>query len=465
MKGNMKPNKLVAQELSTNIGNSDIRASGTITNMFDYLFDNQTLGGNISLASNFLDLNQFMTESPATSTSQPTPTTEGTTSSTEALEPILVPENIDIDVNADIKKLLYTNMELSNIEGGLSIANQAVTLDNVTASTLGGRMALSGGYDTKDKENPGFSLKYDLQSMDFQKSFNAFNSFQVLAPIGQFLKGTFNTSLILDGKLGQNMMPDFTTLSAQGFLETLNAVIENFKPLQAVGDKLNLDYFKEELKITNTKNWFELKNGAVEVKEFDYKYKDIDMKIAGTHKITQDIDYIIKAKIPRKLLEKTGVGAAASAGYNQLSKEASRFGLNLKQSEFVNVQFNLTGNIKSPKVDMKLLGADGESVVESPAEAVKDAVKEEVESKIEEGKQAVKETAEKAIDSVKTVVGQKAEAVKDSLAKKAEEALKDKAGSLLDTAATKEVDKIKEELEKFNPFKKKKKNGEGNGGN
>lgn len=466
VKGNMKPNKLVAQELSTNIGESDIRASGTITNMFDYLFDNQTLGGNINIASNYLNLNQFMPEDG----SDPAPQSVVTTSSDatavtgDNFDPILVPKNIDIDVNADIRKLLYTNLELSNITGKLVVANQAVMLEDVTANTLGGKMALSGGYDTKDTENPAFSIKYDLQSMDFQKSFNAFNSFQVLAPIGQFIKGTFNTSLILDGKLNENMMPNFSTLSAQGFLETLNAVIENFKPIQAIGNKLNLDYFKEDLKISNSKNWFELKDGMVEVKEFDYKYKDIDMKIAGTHSLTQEIDYIIKANIPRKLLEKTGVGAAASAGYDQLAKEASKFGLNLKQSEFVNVQFNLTGSIKDPKVGLNLLGADGEAVAASPAEAAKEAVKEEAEKKIAEGKEKVQEAAKEAIDSVKNVLGQKAEAAKDSLANKAKEALKDKVGSVIDTSAVKEVDKIKEELEKFNPFKKKKKNNE-EGGN
>ncbi len=459
VKGNMKPNKLVAQELSTNIGNSDIRASGVINNMFDYLFDNQTLSGEINLASNFLDLNQFMTEDGTAASAQSTATSTEVPSSNENLDPIVIPEKVNIDVNANLKKVRYTNLDLANVQGRLAVADQAVTLQDVTANTLGGKAGLSGGYDSKNPENPAFTMKIDLQSMDFQKSFNAFNTFQVLAPIGQFMKGTFNTSLIMDGKLGKDMMPDFTTLSAKGFLETLNAVIENFKPLQAIGNQFNLDYFKEEFKIANSKNWFEVKNGAVEVKDFDYKYKDIDMTIGGTHSIKQDMDYKIKAKIPRKLLEKTSIGATAGAALDQLSQEASKFGLNLKQSEFVNVQFNLTGNIKNPKVGMKFLGADGEIVAEeSPVTEAKKALKKGAEAKIEEGKQVVKETAEKAVDSLKTVAGQKIEAAKDTLTKKAEEMLRGKAGSIIDTTAKKEVDKIKEELEKFNPLKKKKKN-------
>lgn len=459
VRGNMKPNKLVANELSTKIGNSDFKASGVITNMFDYAFDNQTLGGDINFQSNLLDLNQFMVSEEASAT-PPATSLEGTaTTSTEALDPILIPENINININADVDKLLYTNMVLNNLKGNLIVADQAVMIEEATANTLGGDVALSGGYDTQDPENPAFSIKFDLQKMDFQKSFNTFNTFQAVAPIGQFLKGTFNTSLIMDGKLGDDMMPDLSTLNVQGFLETINAVVQNFKPLQAIGNKLNIDYLKEAITIENTRNWFELKDGKVEVKEFDYKYKDIDMLIGGSHSLTQEIDYIVKAKIPRALLEKSNVGAAASAGFGQIVKEASRFGLNIKQSEFVNVQFDLTGSIKDPKVGLKLLGADGESVAASPADAAKDAAKQVVEDKIAEGKEQVKETTKLAVDSAKVVLGQKVEAAKDSLANKAKDLLNDQLGTAADSSAT--VDKIKEELEKFNPFKKKKKNGEG----
>lgn len=464
VRGNMKPNKLVAQDFSTVIGDSDVRASGTITNLFDYLFDNQTLGGNIAVQSKLMNLNQFMTQDGSVPPA-PATTTEASTAATANMEPMLVPENIDMTIKADVDKLVYTNLVVNNLVGTLQVKDQAVVIEDATASTLGGKMAISGGYDTKDAENPAFNLKYDLQNMDFQKTFKAFNSFQVLAPIGAFIAGNFNTSLILDGTLGKDMMPKFSSLSAQGFLETINGIINNFKPLQVIGEKFNIDYFKEALTVKNTKNWFELKDGMVEVKEFDYQYKDIPMKIGGKHGLDQKIDYIIKAKIPRKLIEKTGIGGKALAGLDLIKKEASKFGLNVANSEFINVQFNLTGNIKSPNVGFKLLGTDGESVADSPAESVKEELKEQAAAKIEEGKQMVKETAEKAVDSVKTVLKDKAEQAKEDLTKKAEEALKDKLGSQIDSTKKEE---IKNQLDKFNPFKKKKtepKDTTKNGGN
>ncbi|MFN7115913.1 MAG: AsmA family protein, partial [Saprospiraceae bacterium] len=118
VRGNMKPNKLVAQEFSTVIGDSDVKASGTITNLFDYLFDNQTLGGNIAVRSKLMNLNQFMTEDGSVPPA-PATTTEANTAATANMEPFLVPENIDMSIQANIDKLVYTNLVIDHLVGTL----------------------------------------------------------------------------------------------------------------------------------------------------------------------------------------------------------------------------------------------------------------------------------------------------------------------------------------------------------
>ena len=476
-RGTLAPNRLDVDEGGTLIGESDMAVDGSITNMFDYLFEEGTLGGKINLVSNRFNLNEFMPES-----SDPAPEGGEIPGTDSALEPILVPANIAMLINADIKEVIYTNMTIDKLEGKLIVEESQVIIEDATANTLGGRMAFSGGYDTQDPENPGFQIKYDLSSMDFQKSFQTFNTFQRLAPIAEFIDGTFNSSLIMDGKLGQNMMPDLTSLNVQGFLETVNGIVKGFKPLQAVGNALKINELRNEIEMIKTKNWFEVKNGMLEVKPFDFNFKDIKMQISGQHSIALvgSMDYKIDAEIPREMLEKSAVGSAATSGLDLLSQEASKLGINLAQSETVNVALNLTGSATDPKVGFKLMGADGETTLAEAAEAkaqeeidkAKQQLEEEATEKIEEGKAVVQETAEKAIDSVKTVADQKIAEAKDTIGKKAGELLKDKVGSAIDSTAKKELDKIfgtkkdttavddiKDKLEKFNkrPFKKKKK--------
>lgn len=474
-RGNIKPNRLAVNQLSGQIGDSDFSANGVITNLFKYLFEDGVLGGQLELRSNYFNLNQFMAEEETTTaggeattsgSGNKSGTAETTTAGSDAgYSTIPVPPNIDLTAKAKIGKVVYTNIVLEDVQGDVDIADEAVVLDGVTARGLGGSMALSGSYDTKDIDNPGFSFKYNLQKLDFQQAFTTLNTFQQLAPIGQYIKGTFSSTMIIDGQLGNDMMPKLESLNAQGFLETINGIIQGFTPAKSLGEKLNVDYFKDDIKVTNTRNWFEIKNGVLELKEYDAKLKDINMRIGGTYSIANQLNLKIKAKVPRKLLEQNAIGAAASSGFTLLQQQASKLGINIKQSEFVNVLVDLTGSMKDPKVGLKLLGMDGE---ESLTESVKEDAKAQAKEQLDAGKQVVKQTTNKAVDSLKTVANKKVGQAEEELKNKATEVAKEKLGTVLDSTAQKKADeilqgagkegsdKIKENLEKWNPFGKKK---------
>ena len=471
-KGNIKPNRLEIDQAGLLIGDSDLNATGVVIDMFDYLFNHGTLGGMVEVRSKYLNLNQFM--SPTDSGS---PQKVPSSNAVGDFAPIPVPANIQMQMEAKIGKLVYTTYELTQLQGGLTIEDETLLLQDATAGFLGGKVGLSGVYDTRNPEKPGFNFKYDMRDMSFQRLFKTLETYKMISPLAGFIEGNFNTSLIMEGTLGKDLMPDIKSLNARGFLETLNGVISGFQPFNELGNLLDVDYLKDNIKITNTKNWFEVKNGIVELKEFDFDYKEIAMKISGTHSLSQEMNYRIKARMPRKLLEKNAAGAAASKGYDLLRKEASRFGLNLQKNEFVNVMIQITGTVKKPKISLNLLGGDGETPVDAAVEAslkneaekAKVEVQKEVTRKVEEGKEVVRETTEKAVDTIKTVAGQKLEEAEQKAKEAAKAKIEETIGTQVDSAAlkkaqelidkNKEADRIKKELEKFNPLKKKKEGG------
>lgn len=394
-KGQIAPNRMDIDRFTLMLGESDLKGWGTINNAFDYLFKQGTLGGNINLQSNNFDLNQFMTESGEA------PENSGeSTVNTEELEPILVPENIDMKVNADFRKLIYTNMVLREMEGDLVVSpDRSVKIENATAKTLQGDIDMKGGYFTADPEDPKFDLEVNLNRLDFKESFSTFNSFQQIAPIGKFMEGNFTTKMSMNGSLGNDMMPKYNSLNAEGFLHTINGIITDFKPLNAIGNALNIEELQGKLKVKDTKNWFTVKDGKVEVKEFDYALKDLKMKIGGSHSLENEMDYNIKTAIPKKWLDKAGLGNLANEGLKSLGEQASKLGLNINQSEVVNVLVNLTGSASDPKVKFKLLGLDGETSV---VDAAKETVSAAIDDKKEEIKKDLSEKAQKLIADAQT---------------------------------------------------------------
>ncbi len=447
IQGQTTPNELKARNVSGKIGDSDFQGTGVLTNIWDYVFKNGTIGGNLQLNSKYMNLNQFMTE-------EETPT--------EATEPFLVPDKIAIKMTANMDRVIYDNLELKNVKGGLDIANEAVTFQDVTADLLGGKMDIKGGYDTKDHEKPKFDFGMELANMDFQQAFGAFNTFQAVAPIGQFIQGNFNTKFSMSSILGKDLMPDLATLTSEGFLQTINGKISGFAPLQNIANKLNVEAFKN-FDIKNTKNWFSVKDGSVNLQEFDHKYQDIDMKIGGMHKITGDgMNYYINAKIPRSKIGQNPLGAAANSGLDLLAGQASKLGLNLNAGEFVNVQIGISGSMTEPKIDVKLLGMDGET--QSVQAAVTDALKAEANKVIDQ----VKDDAEARLKAEQDKLVNKAKAEADSLAAEAKKKLEEEAKKKLEAEAKKKLEeeakkrldeearkKLEEEAKKLNPFKKK----------
>lgn len=465
MKGHFTPNKMDIENFGLKMGQSDLQGDGRILNAWNYLFDNQTVMGAINLRSRYFDLNQFMTE--PTTTGKPAPATQNTAApAPEAVIP--VPENMDMTLNADFGKIQYTTMTLENLQGQVLVKNSVATLNNVTANVIGGQIALNGAYNTVDLSKPSYNMDLALQNMGFKDAFQQFATVKAIAPIAQLIDGRFNTSLSMSGLLGKDMMPDFSTLSAAGFLETINAAISNFKGLTDIGAKLNLNYFNK-LDLGSTKNWFEIKNGQVSVKPFNTKVRDVSMQIGGVHGIGGDMNYQIFTKTPRKAL-----GTAANSGLNLLSKEASKYGVSLAQGEFINVRFDLSGKLANPKVAMKVLGSDGQSTIQEQAGAgaqaafdqAKDSLQRVASQKIEETKAKAQEMAQKASDSLKNVANREAEKMKEKAAeearKQAEKVLGQEAGKQVGEKVgdkgQQTVEEAKKKLETWDPFKKKKNN-------
>ncbi len=460
--GQVTPNKADITVFKTKIGESDFEMEGDISNIFNYLYENETMTGNINLVSNYINANEFMVE-PESGEPQAKPINE-----TVDMEVIPVPEKMDFNINADIGKVLYTNIAMKDIKGNIKVANEEVTMNDCAAKTMGGNFVMNGTYNTQNIEQPKFDMDYKVNSLNFEDAFDNLNTFQALAPIGKFIEGKFNTTLQLSGVLGKDMLPDLNSLSANGFLETIEGTLKNFKPVEEFANKLNLNFLKS-INLKNTKNWFEFNEGTVTIKEFDVKTSGIDMVIGGSHSISTDMAYNIKAKVPRKILQQNAVGQAADKGLKFLQGQASKLGVDIDQSEFINVNALISGTMTNPKVKLNLIGTDGEATsvvdivkdkaIDAASDIIKDKtgvdiqnideevkdVKEDLSAKADAEIAALMAKTEKNITKLKNEANKKANQAK-SEAKKLSEKTK--------TEGYKQADLLVEKAGS-NPFKKK----------
>ena len=370
--------------------NTNFSANGYINNLLAYALQNKALDGAMNVKVDKMNLNEWMGVS-----------TDTTNTNTATSKPFVVPNNLNLSLVANAGELVYDKLNITNVTGKLLVANEAVQMQNITGNALQGSIVINGSYSTKNsKTNPDITLGYNVTNVDIQQTFLAFNTVQKLMPIGKFLSGKLSSQLNLSGKLGENMMPDLTTLSGIGNVLMLEGVLKSFAPLDKLSQTLNVNSL-QNISAKDIKTIFEDANGNVLVKPFTVKVKDIEMEIGGLHGLTQAMNYTINMKVPRALM-----GEKGNALVNNLAQQISNKGVPIKVGDIVPIQVKLGGSITSPtiKTDLK-------QTATSLAQDIKTQVTDFATAKADSAKAAIKDT----LKSVKTEV---IKSVKDGIIKK-----------------------------------------------
>lgn len=433
------PKNVTINDLNGKYLNTSFAGSGVLNNLLPYMLSNQPLDGQLTVKADQVNLNDWMGVTTDT-------TTAATTASTSTSAPFLVPHNINFGINASVDKVHYDKVDLENLTGKLHIADETVQLQNVTANALDGTMAVSGSYSTKtDKLHPDISLNYDVKGLNIEKTFHAFNTVQKLMPIGQFLSGKMSSQMSVTGKLGENMMPELSSLTGQGNLLLVEGVLKKFAPVEGLARTLNIKEL-ETITLKDIKNHIEFANGKVAVKPFTLKVKDIDMEIGGMHSLDQSLAYGLNLKVPRALM-----GDQGNQLVNNLVTQANKKGIPAKVSDIVNLNVKVGGTMLKPTFQTDLKQAGTDLAVEMKQQAL-DFAQQKVDSTKTAVKTAVKDTLQSAKKQVVQAAGNE---IKNKLFGK-------------DTTTATNMDtktNLKETgkglIEGFNPFKKKKKEAEG----
>lgn len=394
---NVTLNNLAGKFMTTNFN-----ANGSFDNLIGYAMKDEPLTGTLNVSADKVDLNKLMGATSAA------PDTATTTTAATTTAPFAVPKNIQLTLNTKVDNVKYDKVDYSNINGTLQLKDETVALKDVKMNALDGSIALNGSYSTRtSKTKPDITLAYDVQNLDIQKTFNAFNTVQMLMPIGKFVSGKLTSKMSMKGKLGEDMMPDMSTLTGDGTLFLLEGFLSKFQPLEKLASTLNINEL-QAFSIKDIKNYFEFANGKVLVKPFNVKVKDMDMEVGGMHGLDQSLDYVLNLKVPRAKL-----GEKANQFVNNLASQASSKGVPVKLSDVVNLKVNIGGSITKPaiKTDLKDAGSSLAQDMKAQANQFVEAKKAAADSAVAAAKQATK-------DSIASAKKQVVSGLKDELAKK-----------------------------------------------
>lgn len=373
----ISPQYIKLDRFDAQIGNSDMSMTGKIENFLGFYFKDDLLKGKFSFAANKIDLGDFMGDEG--------PESEETIVEEEGeMTVIEIPKNIDFFLSTQIKELLYDNIEIKNVEGGLQLKDGIASMKNLNMQMLEGKLKMNGNYSTQDIEKPAFDLDLEAQNFDVKQCFDAFNTIQKIAPIAKHAEGNISSKMNINGLLLANMDPDLERLNSTGRLQSDNLTISNADLFKQIGGLLKIDKFNQ-FSLAKIDLSFKMENGDLIVKPFETKFGKSTMTIGGSQKLDQSIDYGIDFTIPSSEL-----GSQANDVANQLLGEAGKFGVELQAPENIKFKALVGGTLTEPKVSLDL-----KNQAANIAEDLKKQAEEKLKQEVDKAKQQAIEEAKK----------------------------------------------------------------------
>ncbi|MBQ8866484.1 MAG: AsmA family protein [Bacteroidaceae bacterium] len=429
------PKYLNLSETTVHIGNNDITADCRFENYLAFALKGKTLKGQLNVQSNHFNLNDFMTAEGDTVIAAATDTTATTAS--EATGVIVVPKNIDFNMNVDMAEILFDKIAIKNLDGKLLIKNGTVDMKNLSMNTMGGSVVMNGAYSTAQSEtSPTLNASFAMNGLSFSQTFKELDMVQKMAPIFENLKGNFSGKMQLDTRLDSVMSPIFSTTNGSGSLSTKNLNLSGVAILDKIADATNYSALKN-LNVKDMNIDFTIKEGRVNTKPFDIKVGNMNLNLSGSTGLDQTIDYTGKLKLP------------ASAG---------------NIAALTTIDLKIGGTFTSPKVsvDTKSMAKQAAAAATNKAiEAIGDKLGVDL-SDAEKQKETLVNAAKQAAESLV----REAEKQKVNLVNKAgDNVLKklaaEKAGEAIVNEAKKQGDRLIEEaIEKGDALIEKAKKGE-----
>ncbi len=409
------PRYLELAAFDAKAGSSDLELKGKITNYLGYALGDGTLKARFALTSTLIEGNELTglnPEEPAEETTSEENTGEGE----EPTEAVVIPENLDLLLTTDVKKVVYDNINLLNIKGNIHVKDGKADLRGLAFNTLGGSVAMNGTYDSRDEKKPKLNYDLDVRNIIVKEAYASFGSVRKLAPVFEQTEGRASVNFKIKGNMKNGTDVDYNSLNGGGRLTSKSLKVKGTEVLNQIATVIKINELKEpELKNVNLS--FKFMNGRVHVEPFDVKVGPVEANIFGSHGFDETMDYVMGTSIPTSVL-----GGQANQLISGLASQANALGTNFTVGDKINVDLLIKGTFKNPKVTPSFKGTSGSAGQNLKAQA---------EAELKKQQEELERKAREEADKLKREAEERARKEAEKLAKEAEEKAKKEAGNVL----------------------------------
>lgn len=279
-------NDLALSNVGGRFENSDFVLNGFFKNSITFLlFENQPIGIEADLKSNFLDLDQLfeigLRENGANSFG------------------FTISPNLHLNFNCDVKAMRYKRFSPQQVKGDLLVKNQMAVSRNINLKAMGSDITLNGIVDAKNPKAIDVVSGIKLNGVHVDSVFYIFENFHQDFIEATHLKGQAFADISMEMTLNEKLKLFPETLVADISVTAKNGELNNFAPLQKLNKYLD-DEALNKLRFADLKNDIHVENKVIYIPQMEIKTNATTLLLSGTHTFDQHINYRVSAPLRNK---------------------------------------------------------------------------------------------------------------------------------------------------------------------
>jgi AsmA protein len=275
-------------------GQSDFLMNGSMGNVINFaLSDSEVLKGNFTVSSNYINVDEFMSETPIDGSNVTATEPEATTETGV----IVIPKTFDFKLNASGKKINFDDLSIENLKGNLLVNNGRIQLQNTSFSLIGTKVSMSADYYAENPSKAVFDYTINATDFDIKRAYNEVKMFREMASAAEFAEGIVSLNYKIAGVLEADMMPSYPSLKGGGDLTVKQVKMKGFKLFNAVSKKTDAEGLKDP-DISKVTIKTTVKNNIIKIEPFKFKVAGFRPKIQGESSFDGKLNMKMRLGLP-----------------------------------------------------------------------------------------------------------------------------------------------------------------------
>ena len=272
-------------------GKSDFAITGSGLNVLSFLIDRQeTLLASASFRAGMLDLQEILDQLPASK--------NGHNASA------YFPDNLNLKLDFDVTEFRKGRLSARDVSGTATYDSPQLSVDSLRMQTMEGILS---GHFRLARDQDGMirtSVTADLNELNIQQLFYAFNNFGQSEITHEHLKGTVSGNSVFSASFDSSFHIRPETILGENEVIINNGELNGFSPMMALSRFIEEEDL-ENIQFERLDNTILLMDSKVIIPVMDIHSNALDLVASGTHGFDNKYDYRVQLKLSELLYSKS----------------------------------------------------------------------------------------------------------------------------------------------------------------